>query len=291
MLKDTRANKVFLIAVVCLLALFFSLAKGWDYQNLRQRSEQTVAFATTDSLKVSTISSDIIIEVDPKAKQANISVGGHDKGGLSVSKDGSTLSVSLNPQSIWFFNFFTSQPASVIITLPQAELANLTASTTSGDIQVLQALQASEISLKSISGGIDFLNLDVKGTLTATSVTGNITGSQVKSNETVQLTTTSGRVEVQDIKAKDVKLKSVSGNIEGAVMLSQNGSLVGSGTSGRIDLDLKRSQDLDLDASSLSGKIIFNTKEQSLKSATLQTGKANMSVKLTSVSGEIKIQY
>jgi hypothetical protein len=52
MLKDTKANKVFLIILVVLLALGFTASRGWNVRNRDSRINESIDFATTDSLKV-----------------------------------------------------------------------------------------------------------------------------------------------------------------------------------------------------------------------------------------------
>lgn len=141
MLKDTKANKILLIILVVLLALGFSLGKGWTFKSKAGRANQDIAFSTTDSLKVSTISNDIVIEVDNAAKGASVSIGKNESDVLSVSKTGRSLNVDVKPKKAWYFRFFSYSPSALVITLPASRLDGLELSSISGDIRILHPIQ------------------------------------------------------------------------------------------------------------------------------------------------------
>ncbi|NCC64795.1 MAG: hypothetical protein EOM15_09080, partial [Spirochaetia bacterium] len=159
MLNDTKATKIALLVLVVILGLSFSLLRGCDITSRGSRADQSVAFTSSDSLKVSTITNNIIIKIDPKATQASVSIGKSDNDTLSVTKASSQLSVEVKPKKRLFFNIFSYKPSDLVITLPTSELNNLDVSSVSGSIQVLQPITAQQIKLNSTSGKIDALDV------------------------------------------------------------------------------------------------------------------------------------
>ncbi len=290
MLNDTKANKILLIILVVLLALGFSLGKGWTFKSKAGRANQDIDFSTTDSLKVSTISNDIIIEVDDAAKGASVSIGRHESEFLSVSKTGRSLTVDVKPRRSWFSRFISYAPTPVVITLPASRLESLDLSSISGAVRLLHPIQGSSLEAKSTSGEIDFLTLSADKQVKLTSISGSINGSEVVAKQSVRLASTSGGIEVQDVEAQDIDLKSISSDVEAAVTILPKGALNASSTSGGVEIDLRQSENLKIQASSTSGSIVFNEKDMG-KSVTAETGSADTKVVLSTVSGEIELWY
>lgn len=290
MLSDTKANKVFLIILVVLLAIGFTFTRGWNMHNRNSRADHTIDFAPSDSLKVSTISNDIIIEVDNAAKRASVSIGRNEADVLAVSKTARSLNVEVKPKKIWFARFFPYSPSAVVITVPASRLDNLELSSISGDIRLLHPIQGSNLVVRTTSGEIDFLTLTADEGIKLTSISGSINGSEAASKQKVEILATSGSIEVQNIEAKDTSLKSVSSGVEAEVKILDGGSLNASSTSGAVKIDLRQSSDLSIQASSTSGRVAFNEKEMG-KSASDETGNALSKVTLSTVSGEISLLY
>jgi DUF4097 and DUF4098 domain-containing protein YvlB len=290
MLKDTKANKVFLIILVVLLALGFTASRGWNVLTRNSRANQSIAFSTTDSLKVSTISNDIVIEVDNTAKGASVSIGKHESDLLSVSKTARSLNVDVKPKKSWFFRFFSYSPSAVVITLPAARLEELELSSISGNIRILHPIQGRSMQARSTSGELDFLTLTAEQDIKLSSISGTIKGSEVVSGQSVELASTSGGIEVQHVEARDAQLKSISGSVEAEVKILDGGSLNAGSTSGSVQIDLYQSSDLKIQASTTSGQILFNDKDMG-KSAALETGNARNKVVLSTVSGGIELWY
>ena len=290
MLKDTKANKIFLIVLVVLLALGFTISRGWTIRNRDSRTNQSIDFATTDSLKVSTISNDIVIEVDNAAKGASVSIGKNESDVLSVSKTGRSLNVDVRPKKAWYFRFFSYSPSALVITLPASRLDGLELSSISGDIRILHPIQGSTLVARSTSGEIDFLTLTGDQNIKLSSISGSINGSEVAGKRSVELTSTSGSIEVQNVGAQDANLKSISSSIEAEVEILDGGSLNAASTSGSVQIDLKQSSNLKIQASSTSGQVLFNDKDMG-KSAAVETGGARNKVNLSTVSGSIKLWY
>ena len=291
MLKDTNANKIFLIILVLILALSFSLYKGWEKRGTEQRRDQQIDFQEGDSLEVSTISNDIIIEVDEGARQASISLGKHDNEELKVSKQGSLVTVSVTPIKRWFIRFFSYNPSPLMITLPSEDLGRLEVTSTSGDITLMHPMKTNSTKVSGVSGEVDFLTLRASDNLELRTVSGDISGKEASSDGDVTLSSTSGTVEVQQISGAKTTLKTVSSRIEGEVRLPEGSSVEAKTTSGAIELNLRSSENLKVTASTVSGSIEFNDERQTGNEASLQTGEASNLVRLSSVSGEIDLLY
>ncbi|MGH0052027.1 MAG: DUF4097 family beta strand repeat-containing protein [Sphaerochaetaceae bacterium] len=291
MLKDSNANKIFLIILVLVLALSFSLFKGWERRGIEQRGEQHIDFQTGDSLHVSTISNNIIIEVDENQKQATLSLGSNDKEQLKVSKQGSLITVSVSPIKRWFLRFFSYDSSPLIITLPGRTLEMLEISSTSGDITLMHPLEARIINISGISSEIDFLSLLATDQIGIHTTSGEISGKDASSEGIAEFSSTSGEIEVQHISGDGIIIKGVSSGIEAEIQLPEQGSVEVHTTSGEIDLDLRKSKNLQIMVSTISGEIEFNDKEQAGNKASLKTGDGRNPVTIASVSGEIDLLY
>ena len=291
MLKDTKANKIFLIVVISILAILFSMDFVWQKRGKENRSEETYSFSASDSVKISTISTDVVLIVEPKAKEALVSIGENDKNSLKVVKNGKELSIVVTPLSRGFLNFFNSQNTPLVITLPQAMVDQLEIKTTSGDILFMQDFEARKILISSVSGDVDMLNLTSSDNLYIKTISGDISGYSAKSKDILSLASTSGDFEVDSLEGKDISLHTVSGDIEGRVHILPQGSLEGSTTSGSLDLDLSKTEDLDIRATKLSGSILFNNQKQEGSPASASTGQKHTVVKLSTISGNLDIRF
>ena len=291
MLKDTKANKIFLIVLISVIAILFSMDFVWQKRGKENRSEQSYSFSASDSVTINTISSDIVLAVEPKAREALVSIGVNDKDSLKVVKNGKELNIVVAPLSRGFLNFFTSQNTPLVVTLPQAMVNQLEIKTTSGDILFMQDFEATRIQINSISGDVDMLNLSGSDNLTIKTISGDISGYSAKSNEQLSFASTSGDFEVDSLEGKNISLHTTSGDIEGQVHILPQGSLEGSSTSGDLELDLSRTEDLDIRATKVSGSILFNGQKQEGSPVSASTGKKHTVVKLGTVSGDLDIRF
>ena len=290
MLKDTKANKVLLIIVVLLLGLAVSLTKCGVWQRDRDRDTQDAVFSSGDSLKVSTVTNNIIIEVDEHADRAIFSVSNLENSILSVSRTGNQVVVEVRPKRRWSFGLFSSSPSPLVVTLPTDQLGKLEASSTSGDIEILPALSLDRMEASSVSGEIDFLTLTANSLVKLTTVSGTIHGREAKSEGNLELFSTSGEVEVETYSGKDILLKSVSGQIEGELILDAGDEAKIETISGSIDVDGRKIEGLSITASTISGAITFNEQDQG-KQVSVEKGNAQSHLKLSSTSGGIELHY
>jgi len=291
MLKDTKANKIFLIAVISILAILFSMDFVWQKRGKENRSEQTYSYSASDSVKISTISNDVVLVVEPKAKEALVSIGENDKDSLKVVRNGKDVSIVVTPLSKGFLNFFNSQNTPLVITLPQAMVDQLEIKTTSGYILLMQDFEARKIMLSSVSGDVNLLNLTSSDAISIKTISGSISGYSTKSKGLLSLASTSGDFEVDSLEGKNISLHTISGDIGGRVHILPQGSLEGSSTSGRLELDLIETEDLDIRATKVSGSILFNNQKQEGSPAVATTGQKNIVVKLSTISGNLDIRF
>jgi len=291
MLKDSKANKIFLIVLISILAILFSMDFVWQKRGKENRSEQTYSFSASDSMKINTISTDVVLAFEPKAREALISIGENDKSSLKVAKNGKELNIVVAPLSRGFLNFFNSQNTPLVVTLPQALVDQLEIKTTSGDILIMQDFEARKIMFGSVSGDVDMLNLTGSDDLTIKTISGDISGYSAKSNDRLTLASTSGDFEVNSLEGKNISLHTISGDIEGRVHILPQGGLEGSTTSGSLELDLSKTEDLDIRATKVSGSILFNNQKQEGSPAVAATGQKNTVVKLGTVSGDLDIRF
>ncbi len=291
MLKDTKANKIFLIILVLVLASSFSFFKGWERRGIQNRGQQQLQIQADDILNIRTISNDIIIKVDTQAKAATISLGSNDEGELKITQKGNQIDITVNPIQRWFLRFFSYDASPLIITVPTSGLKELNAESTSGDIRLMQEMQIESADIASISGMIDFLGLQGSQTIKLHTISGEISGKDIVSKQRIEIASTSGEIWVQRLSAQDILLKSISSEISGDITLQDTGRLEAKTTSGTLSLHLIDSKDLTVTASTISGDIIFNGATQDQKKAELTTGKAENKVTLSSVSGKIDLEY
>ncbi len=291
MLKDSKANKIFLIVLISFLAILFSMDFVWQKRGKENRSEQSYSFSASDSVKINTISTDVVLVVEPNAREALVSIGENDKKSLKVMKNGKELNIVVSHLSRGFLNFFNSQNTPLVVTLPQALFDQLEIKTTSGDILLMQDFEAKRIQISSVSGDVDMLNLTGNEDLSIKTISGDISGYSAKSNERLTLASTSGDFEVDSLEGKSLSLHTISGDIEGRVYILPQGSLEGSSTSGKLELDLSKTEDLDIRANKVSGSILFNSQRQEGSSAVATTGEKNTLVKLSTVSGDLDIRF
>ncbi len=291
MLKDTNANKIFLIILVLILALSFFLYKGWERRGIEQRMDQQIDFQAGDSLQVSTISNDIFIEVNEGQKQASVSLGSHDNEQLEVSKRGSLVTVSVSPVKRWFLRFFSYTASPLVLTLPSENLGHLEVTSTSGDITLMHPLKTKSTKVSGVSSEVDFLTLWASERMELHTISGDISGKEASSDGDADISSTSGTIEIQRVTGPKTILKTISSRIEGEIHLPEGGSVEAKTTSGAIALNLRASENLKVTASTVSGAIEFNNERQTGNQANLQTGEASNPVKLSSVSGSIDLVY
>lgn len=289
MLRDTKANKIFLIVLVLIVAATFFSAQGWNRRNRQERTKQSVSITETDSLRVLTSAHDIILEVDNKRKDATVSIGRNESDTLLVSKTGGTLNINVRKKDR-LLSFLPYHLSTVVVTLPSSKLDTIDLATLSGDITIVHALEVSSLNAKSTSGDIDILTLDAKESVALKSTSGSIEGRAIRSSGTIDLSSTSGSLEVEQLTGKQISLKTVSGEIESDVTILAGGSLEAASTSGDLEIAIRNTDGLSIKANSVSGDVYFNDSSRG-KKAEATTGSGSTRVNLSTGSGNIELDY
>lgn len=282
MLRDTKANKIFLLIVVGLIGIAFAsrpIAK-------KVKGTQTLdyAFPSGTSLDVKTLSDSITIKSDPSAKEMTVSYKGAGNLKGDATNDGISLSVE-NPSS-WFS--FTGN-GMLMVTIPQTRMDSLEVESASGFIHTMGNLETEDSRLHTVSGKIDIQDLQADGTVTVSSTSGGVDISTLISQGNAEVSSTSGRVDIRDFTGTNLDAHSVSGSIDLQLHMDE-GSLKVSSTSGSMDLMLEqKTPSYRIDAHSTSGSLDIMGKgaENSLN---LAQGEEKLKVNLSSTSGSINIQ-
>jgi DUF4097 and DUF4098 domain-containing protein YvlB len=291
MLNDSKANKIFMLVLVLIVALFSTIRYTGNKTDMTSRTEQTFDLKTSDALEITTVSNDISVEIDPKAKRASASVGGGKTAKLSVERNGSTVEIKVSPIKKSFFSFSIPNTSRLVVTLPQNYLESLSITTVSADIDIMRDLEVEKLAAKTISGDIDALNLKAKDSVSLASTSGQISCYSVDSKRKASIATTSGDIDINEILGSDIEIHSISANIETAVTVQPGGNLKATSTSGNIELSLKGIENLKLSANTTSGGIRVRDAEQAGKSYTETTGDGSTQVFAKTTSGNIEISY
>ena len=291
MLNDSKANKIFMLAVVLVIALVTSIQFSGNKKDLANRNEAIFDLKSSDSLEINTASNGISLEIDPRAKQASASLGGGKTANLSVEKSGSKVLVKVSTIKSGFFSFYPTNTSRLVVTIPESYLANLSITTVSGDVDIMKDFAADTIALKTISGKLDALNLNAKNSVSIATVSGEISCYSIKSENKASIATTSGNIDINEVQGADIELRSISASIETAAKVKSGGEIKTSSTSGGIELDLRGNENLSITASTTSGGIRINAKEQETKAFSDKTGTGTTQVSARTTSGSIKLLY
>ncbi|MFA6844357.1 MAG: DUF4097 family beta strand repeat-containing protein [Sphaerochaetaceae bacterium] len=281
MLHDSKANKIFLLVLVVVLALG-AAAKPLQ-KKIHGNQMKNISLTTGKNLTINTTVDDISVMVDNSISEMQVSYKG--TGTLSVLDNGNTTEISVSITS-HFFNF--GGKGRVMITIPAIQLGKVEVTTVSGDIDLMQDFSAQKIKLHSISGDIDFINLTSKEDVSLSSTSGQIEGEGIDCSSKVEASTISGKIELDLIHASDIYLHTTSSEIQGTVQM-EKGEVKATSTSGEIEIDLLQdTPDYRLNAHSTSGSIEVNSTEMG-HSVNQDVGKGSIGVTLSTVSGSISL--
>lgn len=170
---------------------------------------------------------------------------------------------------------------------------NIELSSVSGTINTTQL--SGKVNLSTVSGDIEDKNSS--GRLKLQAVSGEIQ-SKSKANE-VFVNNVSGNTELQLTEVDEFKISTVSGDTEVSLFLQQNGVVKASSVSGEIELDFQNDIAADFRLKANAGGDLINklTKQKANRakygpSAKLyfQTGNANSSVRVSTVSGDVVVK-
>jgi len=170
---------------------------------------------------------------------------------------------------------------------------NIELSSVSGTIKT--SLLDGKINLSTVSGDIEDENSS--GRLQLQAVSGEIK-SDSKANE-VFVNNVSGNTELQLAEVDELRISTVSGNTEVSLFLQQNGVVKASSVSGEVELDFQNDVAADFRLKSNAGGDLINklTKHKADRAKYgpssklyFQTGNANSSVRVSTVSGDVVVK-
>jgi DUF4097 and DUF4098 domain-containing protein YvlB len=288
MLNDSKANKIFMLALIVAIALFLAFRPTGN----GERSRETFSLDGTDSLKIETIDTDISLEIADRATQGSVSFGTSSGRTLDIDRDGSAVTVTVKPDSSRWALFSGGRSSRLVVTVPAGYLDELEVSTTSGDIDLMQDLAMDRIAVSSTSGDIDGQNLHATESLSVSSVSGDIRCFSVDSDGKTSATTTSGDIDINEIGGQTVQLRTTSADIFTSVHVANDGKATVSSASGDVTLQFGTPGNLTIEAKTVSGNIGVNgeyREEGTTFSETL--GNGNALVAVSSISGDIELRY
>jgi len=288
MLKDTKANKLFMIALVILLALGFAWVRGEVFRGKTIRDTEAIPFAKGDSLSVSAVSNPIVLEIDPGATSVSLEIGRIDKKQLAVAKNGSNLSIKVSPKKrIWIFPIFFGSPSStLVVTAPPDRIKDLSLASISGKVTVLNSLDLNSAEISSTSSKVSVLDITANKTISLSSVSGSVDAGDLTSNGPIEVSSTSGRIEVESLRAPKITVNSVSGSVDVALPLPSPSDVTLSSTSGQVEADLLGADHYTINAHTTSGSITIGGEQRS----TLMKGDGSSRITLQTVSGSISVR-
>lgn len=230
--------------------------------------EDTYNIDKIDSLKINSISSDIIFKesIDNSLK---VSIYGDKNNDLKVDLNNNILNIDNYIKNNICIGICTSYDR-IIIEIPNTydKNINININTTSGDITGLNLINAN-VTIKSVSGDVKINNIR-SGEITTTS--GDVTVNNIKKTN---IKTVSGDIEINSI-TNELNLKTTSGDIEvNKIELTANSNI--KTTSGEVDID--NIYNVYIDANTTSGEIDIKSNDR----------KAEYELKINTNSGDISV--
>ncbi|MBC8079945.1 MAG: DUF4097 family beta strand repeat protein [Gorillibacterium sp.] len=222
--------------------------------------------------------------------------------------------------------FFGTSSVKLSVILPKKHYERLNASTTSGD-QSLSHVWAGQFELSTISGDIDARNLagvdlvakttsgdveleDWTGNVTASTVSGDLQLKRLQGDKLISRTT-SGDVEAHDLMGKELRVTTVSGDVElegtaeisnvsttsGSLTLDLQGaakSVEMSSVSGDLKIVLPKETAYKLESKTVSGDVQIDANEfkytdKSKRHVAGSLGEGGMSLTFKTISGDMTI--
>ena len=228
---------------------------------------------------------------------------------INVSEN--TLSIKLIDNTSWYHNLFNFGSISINIYLPQADYQNLTIDTTTGNVNVSQALSfndvkidlstgnasvksavSGELSIHTSTGNVTVGNASPTSVTLQTS-TGNISATAIHTSGTFYAKSTTGNQSYTDVSCQSSQLQTSTGNIRMVNLVSAD-HLKASTSTGNIFFDNCDAATLDVDT--VTGNVNGTLRTPKIIYATSDTGKISIPhltegglCEITTDTGNIKI--
>jgi DUF4097 and DUF4098 domain-containing protein YvlB len=278
MFKDTKANKILMIAI---LAILFIMIIG----NKSTKNKKTTfnEIDLSNSISIDSLS-DVNIWVDDSLSSANIVYSNKGNGELEVKSSNGNTTVKENLKKRFFLSIdFEDDSSTISLYLPSSMINDLEIHSISGDINTYNKIQANNININNTSGKIGLLDIDA-AKIDIESISGDISTGMINNVDSLNIKSTSGEISIEELKSKNVSIKSVSSDIQISKSdVSDNFKL--STISGDIEVVIEKGSNFDIKTT--TGTIDINDKE--IDGNSYSQGNGNSLFK--TISGNIEIDY
>ncbi len=295
-IKDTKANKIFMLIAVLFLLLLTLTTKCSN----RETTEATVDYKKDISIEA--ISANINIWLDNDIVEAKVIYNTKDSSKLEVEKDISGNTTIKEKRKNKLINFvFDNENPTISLYLPSSNLKNINIKTVSGNIDFYDSFSFENLKISSTSGKINLLDLNSKNNLSFKTISSDISLGNVTAKN-FEIASTSGKKEINSINSENISISSISGDSyindinTNTISISATSTDIEldnikvknqiniSNISGDIDLILPKN-DYKYNLTTVSGEISVDNIEYTKKYST-QNG---IPINITTVSGEINI--
>lgn len=287
MLNDSKANKLFMLAVLLGIALLFAVRSGGG----AKIAEKTFAVREGDTLEIITTATDISFDIDDKATEGNVSIGNPDSNRLRIDRDGSTVTIGVDKETRGWDPFSKQGNARLVVTVPSDTIRKLKVTSVSGDIDLMKDIDLDRLEIASTSGDIDGINLRSSDSISITSVSGDLRCFTIESDGEATVSTASGDIDVNAIGGRSVELKTISADVTTTVQLPEGGQATVSSASGDLTMEFQGLSDYALAAQSISGDIMANSDDEQGTDYEDRAGNGSTKVTVETISGDIILKY
>ncbi|WP_062050606.1 DUF4097 domain-containing protein [Bacillus sp. JCM 19034] len=222
------------------------------------------------------------IEIDNKHKRTNM---------YSTLKNG-TLSIEIKRENFFSFipfNFSFSQEKA-IVRIPQDYMDALTIDSVSGDVLINDLSNLQSISVKTVSGDLIADLVEVETNVQLNTTSGDMLLQNVKAEE-ISVDTVSGDVAIPSIEG-EISVKTTSGDIYAKFNNDHNAIMLKT-TSGDVMIDLANAN-AELDLNTTSGDILvtptMSDQQVSNRQISGKIGQGEYPISVTTTSGDILIK-
>ncbi|AEC01375.1 DUF4097 family beta strand repeat-containing protein [Parasphaerochaeta coccoides] len=298
--KESRSLKIGLIVIIIVFGSFGIIRSCFGATRRIQypaNQSETMSFSSGDSLKIETVSDNIVLRTSPGVSKVSAEVSGTGKIDciLKVIRSGSTVEISLRyPRKSFFFTFplytISSNDVTLIITVPEGtQVSDLSMKTVSGDIDIKSDISVQdELGIKTTSGDVTFGRLDASS-VKLNSLSGNMKGDGISARK-LTVETISSTIHVKENKAEDYELSTVSGDITLRSVSPRFSALEAQSTSGNITVAFTEEPSMKAKLSSISGTLILQESHGS-RNLNISYGKAESNLEIHTTSGDISVTW
>lgn len=294
-IKDTKANKIFMLFILIFFSIVFLNAKF----SKRELSETTIDI--NKSLNIETISANINVWVKDDIDDVIVKYSTKENGSLEVDENKNSVDIKEKTKKSLFFFYFKNESPTLSIYLPSNYSQDLSLKSISGKIESYNNLNLNNLEINTTSGDLYFLDIKTNNELSIKTLSGAIKLENVTSNE-IDFSSTSGEIETYTLKSNNIDISNISGEIYVDKIYADNINV--SVTSSDVELDyLDIINQIDLKSVSGDIDLILNDKNYKYMAKTTSgiisidkteydnnfSTSEGLPVNLKTVSGEINI--